>query len=220
MASFRVHEDQENRLADNRQKLANNGNLQQKRAVLGVIDNRLDLLAKSKQVRGRCGGSPPPLHLFWFQLLEPGNSKVLEENARNKENAKSKKAVNKENDKKFAVPVAQFEAFKVYEDEEQQQQPHRLPKPVENDPYNIYKEQIGNRYITKKELAEIEAKPKPKQPSPMSIEKCENVEPKVEAEVAAPGRSSKDIFFEMEEYRASIYQYLREHEVSSSHDYI
>lgn len=140
---------------------------------------------------------------------------MLEENARNKENARSKLVVNKENDKKLVVPVAQFEAFKVYEDEEQQQQkpPPRLPKPVENDPYNIYKEQIGNRFITKKELAEIEGKPKPKQPSPMSIEKCENVEPKIEAGVLTPSRGSKDIFFEMEEFRASIYQYLREHEV-------
>lgn len=141
---------------------------------------------------------------------------MLEENARNKENARTKAVANKDNDKKVVVPVAQFEAFKVYEDEETQQQPQppRQPKPVENDPYNIYKEQIGNRFITKKELAEIEGKPKPKQPSPMSIEKCENVAPMLEADILIPSRSSKDIFFEVEEYRASIYQYLREHEVS------
>lgn len=104
--------------------------------------------------------------------------------------------------------------FKVYEDEEQRQQPPRGPKVVQNDPYNIYKEQIGNRFITKKELAEIEAKkPKPKKESPMSVEKCEAEQKNVESEIVARGGSSKDIFFEMEEYRDMIYQYLREHEV-------
>lgn len=66
MASFRVHEDQENRVPENRQKLAGNGNTQQKRTVLGVIDNRLDRLAKSKQVRGFNEPLTPPLHLFSF----------------------------------------------------------------------------------------------------------------------------------------------------------
>lgn len=65
MASFRVHEDQENRIPENRQKLAGNGNVQQKRTVLGVIDNRLERLAKSKQVRVVNVPSVPPLHLFY-----------------------------------------------------------------------------------------------------------------------------------------------------------
>lgn len=130
----------------------------------------------------------------------------------NKENIKSKQILD-DNDKKVVVPVAQFEAFKVYEDEPTSQAP-KLPKHVDNNPYNIYKDQIGNRFITKTELAEIEGKPKPKEPSPMSVEKSENVEPKEPTEVVTSSRSSRDIFFEMEEYRASIYQYLREHEVS------
>lgn len=222
MASFRVHEDQENGLIENRLKMAGNGNGQQKRAVLGAIDNRLDLFVKQKQVRVVLGSILSGHYTcFGFQILDAGNSKVLEENVNNKENAKNKQAL-KENDKKLVVPVAQFKAFKVYEDEEKQQQlqqpsvhqPPKLPKNVENDPYSIYKDQIGNRFITKTELAEIEGKPKPKEPSPMSIEKCENVEPKLQTEIITAGRSSRDIFFEMEEYRASIYQYLREHEVS------
>lgn len=60
MASFRVHEDQENRRlmdqGNNRVKMAGNGNNGQqpaKRTVLGVIDNRMDVIAKAKQVGGR-----------------------------------------------------------------------------------------------------------------------------------------------------------------------
>lgn len=64
MASFRVHEDQENRLAENRQKMAGNGNGMQKRAVLGAIDNVVDLLVKQNQVRVVYRVAWPPLHLF------------------------------------------------------------------------------------------------------------------------------------------------------------
>lgn len=158
-----------------------------------------------------------------MQFAEAGSSKVvLDTNAGNKENVAK-------GDKKVVVPVAQFEAFKVYEDDEQPRQqyeqqtrpplqmPSKLPKSVENNPYKIYKEQIGeNRYVTKVELAEIARKVAMDKVraacSPMSIEQqCEeNVKP---GEIVA-SRNSKDIFFEMEEYRASIYQYLREHEVS------
>lgn len=142
----------------------------------------------------------------------------MDENARNKENnVKNKSTVG---DKKVVVPVAQFEAFKVYEDEEQQQlqqqqqvaeppqqpqQPQpkpKQPKHVANNPYSIYKDQIGNRFITKTELAEIERNPK-----------GENVEPQEEI-VTSCGGSSKDHFFDVEDYRAVIYQYLRQHEVS------
>lgn len=142
----------------------------------------------------------------------------MDENVRNKENnVKNKTTVG---DKKVVVPVAQFEAFKVYEDEEQQQlqqqeqqvaelpqpqapQPQpRQPKHVANNPYSIYKDQIGNRFITKTELAEIERNPT-----------CENAEPQEEI-VASGGGSSKDHFFDVEDYRTVIYQYLRQHEVS------
>lgn len=51
MATFRVHDDQENRAPELRQKQGNNGNAQQKRTVLGVLDNRMDRLSKLKQVR-------------------------------------------------------------------------------------------------------------------------------------------------------------------------
>lgn len=158
----------------------------------------------------------PSVPLF-FQFLQQNNSKVLGENARNIKETANSKPVAKQNDKKVVVPVEQFEAFKVYEDEEQlqwKQKPPRLPKPAKNDPYIVYKEQIGNRLITKKELAEMERKLKPKEPSPMSVEKCENWPEKVENEIVLASRSSKDIFFEVEEYRSTIYQYLREHEVS------
>lgn len=46
MASFRVHEDQENRISELRQKPAAVHAVQQKRAVLGVIDNRNDRFNK------------------------------------------------------------------------------------------------------------------------------------------------------------------------------
>lgn len=50
MASIRVHEDVENQVVENRQKMAGNAQQGQKRTVLGVIGNRLDVLPKAKPV--------------------------------------------------------------------------------------------------------------------------------------------------------------------------
>lgn len=48
MASFQIHEDQENRGMENKQKLINP--VQQKRSVLGALDNKPQRLTRAKQV--------------------------------------------------------------------------------------------------------------------------------------------------------------------------
>lgn len=54
MATFRIHEDQENRRPEFRQKENIKNPLQQKRTVLGVLDNKPSkFTANLKQVRTR-----------------------------------------------------------------------------------------------------------------------------------------------------------------------
>lgn len=154
----------------------------------------------------------------------------LKENT-NKPNKLNEETLNKQNAIKPPppiVPVAQFEAFKVYEDEEPAERILRQRKLKEDDLSQVYKETNQERFYTKREVLEMRKQkeeqtanvPKRKQPlvpddpnSPMSIEKSEakkNDENKVVVKV----KSNKDYFFEMEDYRADIYKYLREREVS------
>lgn len=53
MASFNVHEDQENRALDVPLKTANSMVLQPKRSVLEALDNKPDRFGKNKQVLSR-----------------------------------------------------------------------------------------------------------------------------------------------------------------------
>lgn len=150
--------------------------------------------------------------------------------------------VDKENCKQIVnpiVPVAQFEAFKVYEDrssemvytEEMRAIDEKHKGKMKNKRIGqVYKED-ANKLHNKVEIDEIEkfqnedlkrevsdsfkdlsCLPKP---SPMSVEKILNDSSEVTAEdlIIRGIKSGKDIFFDMEEYRADIYAYLREHEV-------
>lgn len=165
-----------------------------------------------------------------LQPLESSNvAKSSNENACNKDKPKTsnENAQNKENSKKTApaIPVAQFEAFNVYEDDTACRQV-RQKKLKDNDISKIYKGTDQDRFITKKELVEMAMNNQDvhiprlkslvlddKHDSPMSIEKSFEIENIIETDVIAKSKSNKDIFFEMEEYRGIIYRYLREREV-------
>ncbi|XP_044256129.1 G2/mitotic-specific cyclin-A [Tribolium madens] len=198
MASIKIHQDQENRVPELRRKSATTA--QQKRGVLGEIDsNKVSIAApKGKQTR-----KPTVL----------GNRV---ENGQNNENKKN-----------VVVPVAQFEAFTVYEDDEYRARIDERLKLISKS--NVYKGTAEDRFITKTELAEIERKknlekmkeileiPAPlvgrESDIPMSVEKSdvENVELKEKA--VTKSTNARDVFFEMEEYRDSIFAYLKEHEL-------
>lgn len=125
------------------------------------------------------------------------------------------------------VPVAQFEAFKVYEDTTMEERRAKIDaklkmKTSSNQVYTGTEE----RFLTKTEAAEILKQRKEKEEAerpkvrpedveleicPMSIEKNEN-EVLAEEVILKTGQK-KDVFFEMEEYRDDIFKYLREHEV-------
>lgn len=162
--------------------------------------------------------------------MEAGNCiKVQGINNRNKQKSKlcAENAQNKENVKTVSspvVPVAQFEAFNVYDDEKQTR--HRKLK--QNDPSNIYKGTNEDRFITKKELADLtmrmqdmEEFPKMKKnPSvndpdnSVCLDKSFEDDTNKENEHTSKFNSERDRFFEVEEYRSAIYQYLRQQEVS------
>lgn len=137
------------------------------------------------------------------------------------------------------VPVAQFEAFKVYEDSDDKinkELLERQRKRKDKDNFsNVYKGTNEDRFVTKKEVkSKLQQDPKlcellninqdiPPADSPlteidkftaapMSIEKslCDNV---IVSDIAK-SRTNKDVFFEMEEYRNDIFAYLLEREVN------
>lgn len=123
--------------------------------------------------------------------------------------------------------MAQFEAFKVYEDTTMEERRAKIDaklkmKTSSNQVYTGTEE----RFLTKTEAAEILKQRKEKEEAerpkvrpedveleicPMSIEKNEN-EVLAEEVILKTGQK-KDVFFEMEEYRDDIFKYLREHEV-------
>lgn len=136
-------------------------------------------------------------------------------------------------------PVAQFEAFKVYEDDPVQQarlaaideklKSRMRPTGI----IQVYKGTAEDRFYTKTEVAQLEKLKKAEdakrgvvhpfrdlvrtpEPSPMSVEKVfddENNEVTAEDVIIRGVKSPKDLFFHLEEYRGDIYKYLREHEV-------
>lgn len=199
MASFQVHNDQENRATNF--LFANKENVQQKRTVLGTIDNKPERMLKTKQPLG-----------------------VRNKNVVNDENAVCKPFANKQAP---VIPVAQFQAFKVYEEADDKKPVRYENQRKEVEQYeslrikevfqNFYKGTAGEKLVTKKEALEqsgIFDLPKPQVievPVPMSIEKSAN---KSETEGAQVNVSrNKDLFFELDEYREDIYEYLREKEL-------
>lgn len=115
------------------------------------------------------------------------------------------------------VPVAQFEAFKVYEDEEIAERYRKSNKSnmckIEEGRLRIKSDTTENEPKTK----QIEGAESPKRcpaVQPMSTDK--NVDDSMqlaEEAILKNSKNLKDRFFEMEEYRERIYIYLREHEV-------
>lgn len=229
MATFNVYEEQENCVPGLKQKSASTSTApQQKRTVFGVLGNKNERVQKKVCV---FKASVIFCIIFVnFQPLESSNvAKSSNENACNKDKPKTsnENAQNKENLKKSApaIPVAQFEAFNVYEDDSACIQV-RQRKLKENDISNIYKCTDQDRFITKKELVEMAKNNQDvqiprlkglvlddKDESPMSIEKSFEIENIIKTDVIVKSKSNKDIFFEMEEYRGIIYRYLREREV-------
>lgn len=129
-----------------------------------------------------------------------------------------------------AVPVAQFQAFKVYEDIEIEKELRERQKRNrhKDDLSNIYKGTDEDRFVTKKEakerlkvqevagLSAFEprsplATPKD-QDSPMSVEKSVMDEHDT-CSIIAKSKTCRDTFFEMAEYRNEIFIYLKEQEV-------
>lgn len=235
MASFRVHEDQENRLPEIRGKQSTVVGIQQKRSVFGVLDNCTNRVnQKQVKVSTKHHVKHSIFSTFFVQPLQTINCNVRNETSKentNKQNKLIEEALNKQNAIKPpppVVPVAQFEAFKVYEDEEPAERIVRQRKLKEDDLSQVYKDTNQERFYTKREVLEMRKQkeeqtanvPKRKQAlvpedpnSPMSIEKSE-AKKKDETEVLSKVKSNKDHFFEMEDYRADIYKYLREREVS------
>lgn len=165
----------------------------------------------------------------------------MKNNLRNAENVDTDKENRKQIDNPV-VPVAQFEAFKVYEDRfmEDNVYDERLAAIDEKlksrmrptGIIQVYKGTAEDRFYTKKEVAELERIKKAEdakrgvthpfkdlvrtpESSPMSVEKIFDVDGEITAEdlIVRGVRSPKDLFFEMVEYRADIYKYLRDHEV-------
>ncbi|CAH0560451.1 unnamed protein product [Brassicogethes aeneus] len=126
------------------------------------------------------------------------------------------------------VPVAQFEAFKVYEDEERMARIDKILKEKCKNSKSFYKGTAEDRFLTKTEVAEMERIRKEKEEEedskdrledveldicPMSIEKNFDDSIELAEDVIIKTGKRKDIFFEMEEYRDDIFKYLREHEL-------
>jgi cyclin A len=204
MASIKIHPDQENRVPELRQKQGNNAMAApQKRPILGVIHpNKVNKpVPKGKQ----------PLK----------KANVL--------NSRAENVQNNENRKNVVVPVAQFEAFTVYEDDDHRARIDERLRLISKS--NVYKGTAEDRFITKTELAEIErkkslekmeelAKAPPiesdfeKEPeTPMSIEKFNDENCQLAEEVILKNVNEKNVFFQVKEYRDDIYAYLREHEL-------
>ncbi|KAL1509076.1 hypothetical protein ABEB36_003874 [Hypothenemus hampei] len=206
MATIRIHQDQENERPQLKNKMpsqANGGN--NKRAVLGVLNN--DQLENNIQA---------------FKNKQPmGQSKLHVNHQQNKENWGN---ILKENTRKNIVnpiiPVAQFEAFKVYEDEEKLAKIEERLKAKSTS--NIYTG-TEERYVTKREVAEMERQGLiPKHviqdspiSSPMSVEKEFDDQESSFKENLQPVEKEVDDEFSMEEYSVEIYKYLREHEMSN-----
>lgn len=186
--------------------VGNGGNQNQKRAVLGLLDGN----RHEHNVQPLKGKQP---------LGQSNNSNIA--NHKNKENwGNSQKENNRKNIVNPIIPVAQFEAFKVYEDAAYEEKLARIEEKLKaRSTSNVYKGTAEDRFYTKTEVAEMERKGiiPPKQeyksmpspvPCPMSVE--HNYENEYPKELRG---SEKEDFFAMEEYSSDIYKYLREHEL-------
>lgn len=145
--------------------------------------------------------------------LKNHQPQIIAKDAANKENysqpqASTKSIVNP------VIPVAQFEAFKVYEDDEKYARIEERLKARST--CNVYSGTAADRYLTKTEVAELRLKgllPKPKPaPCPMSVEKdfVETEECKEQPEL-----KEQDELYSLTEYSMDIYKYLREHELKN-----
>lgn len=217
MATFRIHEDQENRgISDLRHKHANMAPLAQKRNVLGPLQKQNVLInqVKTKQPLGVSNAS--------------GFNQII---------------TNKFDSQKPpppVVPVAQFEAFKVYEDSKENEVPDiekiaqiellnskkewfaQEPKPKDHviksklldESQNSVKINEANEDL-KTAVSSIDQNAQERSlvlGSPMSIEKpLTGLETK--PVLVRGGRLSRDKFFELEEYRTEIFMYLRDLEL-------
>lgn len=223
MASINIHEEQENRVPPLRQKQLHvlpHG--QKKRSVLGAIENQPQRLLKGKQVLlPHIANTSPHNNICKQGLIQ---AKVENENIYTKSISNKPTPI---------VPVAQFEAFKVYEDSNEERIDRELReiqrRRKDKDPFShIYKGTADDRLVTKKEAMEMLQNERPADVvtvassaseievmfgSPMSIEKVNDENDSQGAIVKS--LSTKDLFFEMEEYRSDILLYLREHEVST-----
>ncbi|KAB0798874.1 hypothetical protein PPYR_06754 [Photinus pyralis] len=221
MATFHIHDDQENRgISEIRHKQADMAPMHQKRAVLGSLNNQNILINQQK--------SKVPLGVSNGQNANLGASSKLE-------NQKLPPPV---------VPVAQFEAFKVYEDSKENDLPNsEIGKSVTTAKAAQHESQHSKEwFVQDKAKQEPIIKPKPlgesKKNAELNKANEENVEPKEvkcnDAIVELPmsveksvvdenlkllpirgGRLSRDKFFEIEEYRSEIYMYLRELELQN-----
>ncbi|XP_060532142.1 cyclin-A2 [Cylas formicarius] len=195
MATIRVHEDQENRLPEGRSKQSTMA-VQQKRVVLGLMEKN----RHHKEVQVQKDKQPL--------------SSISDENI-NKENRNSQKE-NRKNIVNPIVPVAQFEAFKVYEDVSYEDRMAKIEEKLKAKSKSmVYKGTMEDRFYTKKEIVEMERKglipPAELPEDEEEVLSLMNIERSVEA--AREQIKSDNDFFIIEEYSLEIYQYLREHEL-------
>ncbi|KAK5643944.1 hypothetical protein RI129_007789 [Pyrocoelia pectoralis] len=225
MATFHIHEDQENRGIS---EIRHNKHVDmapiQKRAILGSLQNQ-NIVPNQQKLKVPLGVS----------------------NGQNTNHIPTNKLDNQKPPPPV-VPVAQFEAFKVYEDSKENDAPNQenskpvapskaahqhesqhskewfaqekpkpeqkiKPKPLgdskKNAEINKEKEDAKSVDATKEEKGDAEIAG-----LPMSIEKAGGEE-NLKLLLVRGGRLSRDKFFEMEEYRSEIYMYLRELELQN-----
>nr|CAH7722226.1 unnamed protein product [Callosobruchus chinensis] len=136
-----------------------------------------------------------------------------------------------ENPENPVVPVAQFQAFKVYEDDGYEEKMAIIEaklRKMNNKKKGYIDVYQGNeeRFYTKKEAAEIRKRIMAERAaaeeaaklllpvrSPMSDQnRTDENEEETDDSIFWERKSVKDAFFDVEEYRETIYKYLREHE--------
>ncbi|XP_017777159.1 PREDICTED: G2/mitotic-specific cyclin-A [Nicrophorus vespilloides] len=203
MASFQIHEDQENR---NRDYVSGKRCTQKRAALSSSLANIPDRITIKSQKQ--------PLGINNVNVLKKSDvDKLFKKNDENVfKQAACKQPVP-------IVPVAQFQAFKVYEDSQDELVKKGIEilekKHVEEVFKNAYK---GNedRLMTKQEALELAGALEVEKPqvidsfidSPMSVEKLTDEN----SELHQLCKSSRDLFFQLDEYRDEIFKYLCEQE--------
>ncbi|XP_066245550.1 G2/mitotic-specific cyclin-A [Euwallacea similis] len=210
MATIRIHQDRENQLPQARSKLAaSNDGGNQKRSVLGQLNignvENTSEACRNKQTFGKS----KTIKCKENHVLKRENShQVLRERVVEPDTLKN--IVNP------IIPVAQFEAFKVYEDSTYEDKCARIDERLKaKSTCNIYKG-TEEKFVTKTEVAEMERLgliPKPSPLSPMSIEKSFEIDCKENISQLAKNDDENGDFFAVTEYFTEIYQYLRAHEM-------